>query len=362
MSAGAPILTVAPRFERARESRPELSAGARAAVRLIGFAALSAYGLERWSRLLGDPMTARVTPVPAPVVTSISPSNGSVVGGTIVTVTGTNLAGATGATFGSGHNGTSLSCTATSCTVTSPAGAAGTVDVQVTTPGGTSATSTADRFTYTSAISYLASTGAASNAVSTTVTIPAAVNAGATMLLYATVNTNSAFTVPAGWHLIASTPTSFTGFMSAVWWRAATATDHGTTVTVGHGTGIAHGTINLVAYAGVSATSPINTYNLIYNGTNPVTVTTTPTVNVSTAGTWIASYWACKSTSVTTYTAQASQTTRVSTSDSGGGHINSVIADSATGVPASTYGGYTATSDQLHTGEVAWTIALNPAS
>src|SRR5205807_2360381 len=37
---------------------------------------------------------------------------------------------------------------ATSITVTAPAGAAGTVDVQVTTPAGTSTITTADRFTY----------------------------------------------------------------------------------------------------------------------------------------------------------------------------------------------------------------------
>jgi hypothetical protein len=37
---------------------------------------------------------------------------------------------------------------ATTITATSPAGAAGTVNVTVTTPGGTSATSTADRFRY----------------------------------------------------------------------------------------------------------------------------------------------------------------------------------------------------------------------
>ncbi|WP_216295903.1 IPT/TIG domain-containing protein, partial [Delftia acidovorans] len=40
---------------------------------------------------------------------------------------------------------------ATSITATAPAGAAGTVDVRVTTPGGTTATSAADQFTYVAA-------------------------------------------------------------------------------------------------------------------------------------------------------------------------------------------------------------------
>ena len=44
--------------------------------------------------------------------------------------------------------GTSVSCASTTqCTATSPAGS-GTIDVTVTTAGGTSATSAADHFTY----------------------------------------------------------------------------------------------------------------------------------------------------------------------------------------------------------------------
>ena len=82
-----------------------------------------------------------------PAVTSISPASGPAAGGTVVTVTGTSLSAATGVTFG-GTPATSFSCTATSCTATAPAEAAGTVDVTVTTAGGTSATSGADHYAY----------------------------------------------------------------------------------------------------------------------------------------------------------------------------------------------------------------------
>jgi len=86
-----------------------------------------------------------------PTVASISPSSGGQAGGTTVTVTGTNFYGATSVTFGSGNPGTSLSVdsTGTSITISSPAEAAGTVDVEVTTPVATSATSGADIYTYT---------------------------------------------------------------------------------------------------------------------------------------------------------------------------------------------------------------------
>ncbi|MEV7520389.1 IPT/TIG domain-containing protein [Streptomyces sp. NPDC091371] len=90
----------------------------------------------------------RYTYIPVPVLTSLSPSAGTTDGGTVVTVNGTGLGGATSLTFGPGNPAGGLSCTATTCTATAPAHAAGPVDVQVTTPGGTSAAVGAGRYTY----------------------------------------------------------------------------------------------------------------------------------------------------------------------------------------------------------------------
>ncbi len=87
---------------------------------------------------------------PAPRVTGISPASGA--SGTVVTITGTNLTGATAVSFGPGNNATTFSVTnATTVTATAPAGS-GTVDVQVTTPGGTSQVQTLDWFTYTASL------------------------------------------------------------------------------------------------------------------------------------------------------------------------------------------------------------------
>ncbi|THA32840.1 IPT/TIG domain-containing protein [Streptomyces sp. A1547] len=91
---------------------------------------------------------ARYIYLPVPVVTSLSPTSGTTDGGTVVTVHGTGLGGATALIFGPGNPAGALSCTATTCTATAPAHAAGPVDVQVTTPGGTSAASPAVRYTY----------------------------------------------------------------------------------------------------------------------------------------------------------------------------------------------------------------------
>ncbi|WP_193317196.1 putative Ig domain-containing protein [Janthinobacterium sp. FT14W] len=87
------------------------------------------------------------TYVPAPAISSISPTAGPLGGGTTVTINGSNLTGATAVTFG-GVAATSYTVNgASQITATSPAGT-GTVDVLVTTAGGTSVIAAADKFTY----------------------------------------------------------------------------------------------------------------------------------------------------------------------------------------------------------------------
>ena len=86
---------------------------------------------------------------PTPVVTSISPMSGNPSGGTSVTITGTGLSFATAVHFGTPTAMGITSNTDTQIVAVSPAGTLGsTADVTVTTAGGTSATSPADRFTY----------------------------------------------------------------------------------------------------------------------------------------------------------------------------------------------------------------------
>lgn len=73
---------------------------------------------------------------PAPTITAISPAAGPIQGGITVTITGTNLTGATSVTFG-GVAATITGNTATSITVTLPPHAVGSVDVVVTAGSGT---------------------------------------------------------------------------------------------------------------------------------------------------------------------------------------------------------------------------------
>ena len=87
------------------------------------------------------------TYIPAPTVTKVEPTSGPAAGGTTVTITGTNLTCASEVKFGSSKATALKAESPTQVTATSPAGS-GTVDVTVSTPGGQSATSAADEYTY----------------------------------------------------------------------------------------------------------------------------------------------------------------------------------------------------------------------
>ena len=87
---------------------------------------------------------------PGPVVATIAPTSGSTSGGTSVTITGSGCTGATAVNFGATASPSFTVVSDSQITATSPAENAGLVDVTVTTTGGTSATSSADVYVFTS--------------------------------------------------------------------------------------------------------------------------------------------------------------------------------------------------------------------
>jgi len=85
-------------------------------------------------------------PVNPPTITSVSPAFGPTAGGTTITITGTELAGATAVTV-RGNAATSVVVVSdTTVTAVTPPGSVGAANVQVTTPGGTATIS--GGFTY----------------------------------------------------------------------------------------------------------------------------------------------------------------------------------------------------------------------
>ena len=89
-----------------------------------------------------------VTDLPVPIVVGLDPAKGSAAGGTRVVISGRGFTGATNVCFGDNAASSFTVGSDTYISAVSPAGRPGTVDVTVTTPGGTSAPGQRDQFVY----------------------------------------------------------------------------------------------------------------------------------------------------------------------------------------------------------------------
>jgi hypothetical protein len=149
----------------------------------------------------------------APAVTSLSTSSGSTVGGTVVTLTGTNFTGAYAVYFGTVAATAFTVLSDTSILAQAPAQAAGTVDIQVSTANGSSALGTADHFTYNAAtgpsVTSL-STTSGTTAGGTVVTVNGSGFTAATAVKFGTVAA-TAFTVLSDTQVLATAPAQTSG-------------------------------------------------------------------------------------------------------------------------------------------------------
>ena len=135
------------------------------------------------------------------IVTGLSPTSGPTAGGTIVTIMGTGFTNVTAVDFGTNNPATTFNVASNglSLMALSPAGT-GTVDLTVTTPGGTSAMSNDDLFTYAPTVSGISpSTGPLDGGTLVTITgtgfaAGAAVEFGTTMATNVTVVSASTIT------------------------------------------------------------------------------------------------------------------------------------------------------------------------
>ena len=159
-------------------------------------------------------VTIQVTCIPvtpAPVITDITPSAGPTAGGTVVTITGTDLTGATALTFGGDPAQSFTVDSPTQITATTPAHAAGMVDVVVTTPGGSDTVT--NGFTFAAAPTLASVTpNTGSTAGGTSVTITGTDLTGATALTFGGTSATS-FTVDSPTQITATTPAHAAGMV-----------------------------------------------------------------------------------------------------------------------------------------------------
>jgi DNA-binding beta-propeller fold protein YncE len=184
------------------------------------------------------------TYIAAPTVTALSPSSGPTAGGTSVTLTGTNLTGASAVSFG-GTAATSFTVnSASQITAITPAGSAGTIDLTITTAGGTSATSSADHYTYMAAPTVSAiNPGTSPTAGGATIAITGTNLTGATAVSFGGTAAKS-FTVNSASQITAITPAGSVG-----WVHVTISTPGGTSITSAsdHCTYVASPTVSAIS-------------------------------------------------------------------------------------------------------------------
>ena len=178
-------------------SDTQITATAPAGTGTVDIRVTTAGGPSAWS------IGGFYTYIPAPTVTSVSPSEGPTTGGETVQITGTNFTDVKGVSFG-GTAASRYTISGSSIWATAPAGT-GTVDIRVTTAGGTSAVSAADQYTYVAAptvTSISPATGLAAGG--TTVTITGTNFSGATRVTFG--GTAASYTINSDTQITATAP------------------------------------------------------------------------------------------------------------------------------------------------------------
>jgi uncharacterized delta-60 repeat protein len=158
----------------------------------------------------------RFTYAPIPALGAITPAVGPLAGGTTVTITGTSFGTVTAVKFGGTDAASFYAESETRIIAVSPAGAAGTANIVVTTGGGVTPITTANRFTYIAApaITGLAPTSG-SLAGGTSVTISGTALATTTAVRFGTSNAAN-FTVNSDTSITATTPAGAPGPVDVV--------------------------------------------------------------------------------------------------------------------------------------------------
>ena len=255
--------------------------------------------------------------------------------------------------FGDGTQGTGETTSRTY-------GSAGTRTVTLTVSDGTASTSTTRSVTAsqpptgTGEVTFVGSAETAGNRNNHRVQVPSSVQPGDTLLMFL-VNNNAtaAATTPAGWTLLEQSTAAVSGRLYS---RQATAADSGSTVTVTTDV-FTKSTLSLTAYRGDGGTS-VTASEIA--GSAGGTSFATPTVPVTTAGSWYVGGWAEKSADATTWTVPGTVTRRSTAEATGGGKVSTVVADSGATVGTGTAGGTTATTNHTVNRAVTFSAVVAP--
>ena len=202
-------------------------------------------------------------------------------------------------------------------------------------------------------IAYVGSSSVNLSSKTPTVTVPSGVLSGDRLLLFLTSAAGTTQTAPTGWTLVTSATSDTT--RTSVWQKAATATDTpGSSVTT---TVDVLGKVDakIVAYR---AAGPVVTAAAAVAAATVSHVA--PSVQISPPGSWLVSYFADRSSAVTTITPQASVSARDVKYGTGSAKIDALLGDSAGSLAVGASGTRTATTDAKSIRDVTVSLVLPP--
>lgn len=209
----------------------------------------------------------------------------------------------------------------------------------------------------TEEVSFVAAATTNGNRIRHSVTVPASVRAGDTLLLFFTGNATSVTTTgPAGWTAVRSAEVD--GLRGRLWTRTATAADAASTVTV---TSSAYNMADLKVVAFRGTGSPALDVHAMATDTVNRAQHTAPSVTPTVPSGRVVVYWGDKSATNTDHAVPAPLTELVpSTTGSGRGHITASVAAMpapGAGVPTGTF---TAVGTAPAPRAVMYTLVLRP--
>ncbi len=203
-------------------------------------------------------------------------------------------------------------------------------------------------------IAFRAGAGKTGNTTTASVTVPAAVRAGDTMVMVVSINRETTISTPAGWAVEGNRSGPKNELQTRVLTKVATATDAGRAVRMTLGAA-AKFDVSLAAYSGVDPADPVSASSSA-SETVSRAQHTTPAVAAAAGGEWLLSYWTDKTNTGTDWSAPAGQAVRSKVIGTGTGRVNALLTDATSGA-----GGVTATSTAASSKAVTWSLVLNRA-
>ncbi|WP_343299542.1 IPTL-CTERM sorting domain-containing protein [Delftia sp. Cs1-4] len=282
-----------------------------------------------------------VTSSAVPMLTNVSPNSGSTAGSTSVTLTGTNLTGATAVSFGGTAALGYTVNNATTITATTPAHAAGAVNVAVITPGGSATLTNGYTYNVPAPVAGAVSATVAANSSANPITLSLS---GGTATSVAVASAASHGTATASGTSVTYTPTAGYSGPDSFTYTATNTTGTSSPATVSI-------TVSAPILAIAPASLPNGFVNFPYNATVSASGGTAPYTYAITAGSLVPGLALNTSTGLISGTPFASGTANLT--------ITATDANSATGSRAYTF---VIAPQAPVAGPVSATVAANSSS